>query len=71
LIQLSNLSGNLKVYYTVAKICKHNYKHNRLLLGHNREDFWEILESMIGKFSSIIDAGLLDSNSPLLYLSFR
>jgi len=29
-----------------------------LIIGHNREDFWEILESIIGKFSSIIDAGL-------------
>jgi len=28
------------------------------MLGHNREDFWEIPESIIGKFSSIIDAGL-------------
>jgi len=39
LIQLSNLPGNLKVYYTVAKIFLHNYKHNRLILGHNRKDF--------------------------------
>jgi len=32
---------------------------NGLRLGHyNREDFWEIPESIIGKFSSIIDADL-------------
>jgi len=29
------------------------------MLGHNREDFWEIPESIIGKFSSIIDAVLV------------
>jgi len=28
------------------------------MLGHNREDFWEIPESIMGKFSSIIDTGL-------------
>jgi len=56
--QLSNLTGNLMVYYTVAKIC-HNFKHNSLILGHNREDFWEIPESIMGKFSNIIDTGLL------------
>jgi len=39
LVQLSNLPGNLMVYYTVAKICWHNFKHNRLILGNNREDF--------------------------------
>jgi len=33
-------------------------KHNGLILEHNRKDFWEIPESMIGKFLSIIDAGL-------------
>jgi len=54
LIQLSNFPSNLMVYYTVAKICKHNFIHNRLILGHNREDFWEIPESIIGKFLSII-----------------
>jgi len=30
-----------------------------LILGHNREDFWENPESIIGKFSSIIDIGLV------------
>jgi len=25
---------------------------------HNREDFWEIAESIIGKFLSVIDTGL-------------
>jgi len=29
------------------------------MFGHNREDFWEIPESKIAKFSSIIDVGLL------------
>jgi len=28
------------------------------ILGHNREDFWEIPEHILGKFLSIIDAGL-------------
>jgi len=65
LIQLSNLPSNLKVYYTVAKICQHNFKYNRLILGHNREDFWEVPESIIGKFLSIIDAGLLPASSRL------
>jgi len=46
------------VYYTVAKICQHNFKHNGLILEHNREDFWEIPESIMGKISNIIDAGL-------------
>jgi len=60
LIQLSNLPGNLMVYYAVAKICWHNFKHNRLMIpGLNREDFWEISESIIGKFSNIIDTGLV------------
>jgi len=31
-------------YYTVAKICWHNFKHNELILGHSKEDFWEIPE---------------------------
>jgi len=30
-----------------------------VILGHNREDFWEIPESISGKFSSIIEAGIL------------
>jgi len=51
------------VYYTVAKICYHNFKHNKLILGHNRKDFWEISESIISKFSSIIDAGLILFNN--------
>ena len=34
-------------------------EHNRLILGHNMEDFWE---SIMGKFSSIIDTGLTISN---------
>jgi len=29
-----------------------------MVLGHNREDFWEIPESILAKFSSIIDAAL-------------
>jgi len=29
------------------------------MLGHNKEDFWEISESTIGKFSNIIDVGLV------------
>jgi len=32
-----------------------------LILGHNREDFREIPESIINKFLSIIDAGLFAS----------
>jgi len=28
------------------------------MLGHNREDFWEIPENLIGKILSAIDAGL-------------
>jgi len=30
-----------------------------LILGHNGEDFWEIPESIMGKFLSIIDADLI------------
>jgi len=37
----------------------YNFKHNRQILRHNREDFWEIPESIIGKFSTIIDVGLI------------
>jgi len=33
-----------------------------MILGYNREDFWEIPESIMGKFSSIIDAGLIYSS---------
>jgi len=36
----------------------HNYQCIWLILGHNREDFWEIPESILGKFLSIIDTGL-------------
>jgi len=32
--------------------------HDKLIFGHNREDFKEIPESIISKFSSIIDKGL-------------
>jgi len=32
-------------YYTVVK---NNFKHNGLILEHNREDFWEIPESIMG-----------------------
>jgi len=35
------------------------------MFGHNREDFWEIPESIIGKFSaSIIGAGLATFSYP-------
>jgi len=38
------------------------------MLGHNREDFWEIPESIIGKFSSIIDVGLIITTISQNYL---
>jgi len=50
LIELLNLPGNLMVYYTAAKICWHSFTHNGLILGHNKKDFWEIPESIIGSF---------------------
>jgi len=28
------------------------------MLGHNRKDFWEIPESILGKFLRIIDTGI-------------
>ena len=34
-----------------------------MILGHNREEFWEIPESILGKISSIIDAGLHDTHN--------
>jgi len=45
------------VYYTVSKYA--SIILSWLILGHNREDFWEIPESIIGKFLSVIDAGLI------------
>jgi len=38
--------------------------HDGLILEHNREDFMEILESILGKVSSMIDAG--SSSDPFL-----
>jgi len=36
--------------------------HIIIIDSHNREDFWEIPESIIGKFLSIIDTGLYSTD---------